>query len=108
MRCQARRRWKIPSLKTLEVEKKILENVEPDDLRSVLAYAGQRFTETEPLFGDRYGQIVVSLKPVSEGSREVKTIIEGMREEVTGVLGPVDINFLELAGGPPFCQTYQR
>ncbi len=87
--------------KTMEVEERIRANVQPNDVRSILSYAGQRFTETEPLFGERYGQIVVSLKPVSEGSREVKAIIDGMRAAVTSVLGPVDINFLELAGGPP-------
>lgn len=87
--------------KTMEVEAQINKNVEPDDLRSVLSYSGMMFTETEPLYGERYGQIVVSLKPVSEGSRAVKTIIDGMREDVTSVLGPVNISFLEMAGGPP-------
>ncbi len=87
--------------KTMEVEAQINQNVEPNDLRSVLSYSGMMFTETEPLYGERYGQIVVSLKPVSEGSRAVKTIIEGMRKDVTSVLGPVNISFLEMAGGPP-------
>jgi multidrug efflux pump subunit AcrB len=87
--------------KTLEVEAQIHKNVQPDDLRSVLSYSGMMFTETEPLYGERYGQIVVSLKPVSDGSREVKAIIDGMREDVTSVLGPVNISFLEMAGGPP-------
>jgi len=38
---------------------------------------------------------------MSEGSRDVPVIIGDMREDVTGVLGAVDINFLELKGGPP-------
>ncbi|MEZ5480290.1 MAG: efflux RND transporter permease subunit, partial [Thiolinea sp.] len=87
--------------KTLEVEQQIRRNARPEDLRSILAYAGMMFTETEPLYGERYGQIVVSLKPVSAGAQQVKDIIEAMRADVTGVLGPVDINFLEMAGGPP-------
>ena len=32
--------------KTIEVEEKIRANVQPDDVRSILSYAGQRFTET--------------------------------------------------------------
>jgi len=43
----------------------------------------------------------VSLQPLSAGARPVKTIIEAMRADVTRVLGPVNISFLELSGGPP-------
>ncbi len=87
--------------KTLEVEQQVKKHLQPDDARSVVAYAGMMFTETEPLYGSRYGQLVVSLKPLSEGSREVKSIIEDMRADVVNVPGAVNIAFLELAGGPP-------
>ncbi|WGZ93852.1 MAG: efflux RND transporter permease subunit [Candidatus Thiothrix putei] len=87
--------------KVQEVEQQVKKHLQPEDARSVVAYAGMMFTETEPLYGARYGQMVVSLKPMSEGSREVKTIIEGMRADVVNVPGAVNIAFLELAGGPP-------
>lgn len=87
--------------KVQQVEQQVKKHLQPEDARSVVAYAGMMFTETEPLYGARYGQMVVSLKPMSEGSREVKTIIEGMRADVVNVPGAVNIAFLELAGGPP-------
>jgi multidrug efflux pump subunit AcrB len=87
--------------KVQQVEQQVKKHLQPEDARSVVAYAGMMFTETEPLYGARYGQMVVSLKPMSEGSREVKTIIEGMRTDVVNVPGAVNIAFLELAGGPP-------
>lgn len=87
--------------KTLEVEQRVKQHLQPQDARSVVAYAGTMFTETEPLYGARYGQLVVSLQPLSAGAREVKAIIESMRAAVEGVPGAVNIAFLELAGGPP-------
>lgn len=87
--------------KTLEVEKRIHKYLQPNDKRQVIAYSGMMFTETEPLYASNFGQINVSLKPLSEGAREVRTIIDEMREEVTSVVGPVNISFLEMAGGPP-------
>lgn len=87
--------------KTLQVEQQLKKHLHANDARSVVAYAGLMFTETEPLYGTRYGQLVVSLNPVSQGSREVKTIIEGMRTDVVNVPGALNISFLELAGGPP-------
>ncbi|GAA0421291.1 efflux RND transporter permease subunit [Cocleimonas flava] len=82
--------------------KDIKEN--PDtvrDARSVASYAGLMFTETEPMYGDQYGQIVVSLLPMDQGSRDVDTIINEMREDVTSVVGANNISFLKLQGGPP-------
>ena len=83
------------------IRDRVKQHLQPQDARSVVAYAGMMFTETEPLYGARYGQLVVSLQPLSAGAREVKAIIESMRAEVEGVPGAVNIAFLELAGGPP-------
>jgi multidrug efflux pump subunit AcrB len=90
---------------TLKVEQKLkkhlLDSAQAKDARSVASYAGVMFTETEQLFGDQYGQIVVSLLPLETGSRKVEDIIESMREDVTSVVGASNISFLTLAGGPP-------
>ncbi len=71
------------------------------DARSVVSYAGLMFTETEPMYGDQYGQIIVSLLPMNQGSRNVNTIIDEMREDVTSIVGANNISFLKLQGGPP-------
>jgi multidrug efflux pump subunit AcrB len=83
---------------TLEIEKAVRANLVPDEARGIAAYAGQQFTETEPLRGSHRGQVLVGLQP--EG-REVSDIVDGMREAVLAVPGPSRVTFLELAGGPP-------
>ncbi|MGI0119371.1 efflux RND transporter permease subunit [Zooshikella sp. RANM57] len=87
--------------KMLEVEKHVAKNLEDREVRSVVSYAGQMFTETAPMFGEHLGQIMVSLQPRKEGYRSVEKIIEDMRSEVLQVIGPTNISFLKLAGGPP-------
>ena len=83
---------------TLQIEKAVRANLVPDEARGTAAYAGQQFTETEPLRGSHRGQVLVGLQP--EG-REVSDIVDGMREAVLAVPGPSRVTFLELAGGPP-------
>ena len=83
---------------TLEIEKAVRANLAANEERGIVAYAGQQFTETEPLRGSHRGQVLVGLQP--EG-REVSDIVDGMREAVLAVPGPSRVTFLELAGGPP-------
>ena len=49
--------------KVIEIEEAVSENLAEHEVRSVVSYSGQQFTEMEPLFGDHYGQILVSLNP---------------------------------------------
>jgi multidrug efflux pump subunit AcrB len=83
---------------TLDIEKAVRANLGDQEARGIVAYAGQQFTETEPLRGSHRGQVLVGLNP--EG-REVSEIVNGMREAVLRVPGPSRVTFLELAGGPP-------
>ncbi|HEX5755665.1 MAG TPA: efflux RND transporter permease subunit, partial [Arenimonas sp.] len=62
---------------------------------------GIKFTEMEPVYGDQYGQIAVSLNPDAPGLREYEEIIEGMRAAVESTPGRADISFLKISGGPP-------
>ena len=81
-----------------EAERVVRANLEPGEARGVVAYAGQQFTETEPLRGSHRGQVLVGLNP---DGREVADIVDGMREVVTAIAGPTRVTFLQLAGGPP-------
>ena len=100
---------KMPAGTTLEhtvrtavkVEQRVRKNLHPGEARAVVTYAGQMFTEIQPFFGDRYGQILVSLVPDRGERRPVADIIAAMRDEVTGLPGPENISFLPLSGGPP-------
>jgi multidrug efflux pump subunit AcrB len=87
--------------KTLEIETQLKKHLHPGEARSVVSYAGQMFTETAPMFGNQYGQIVVGLTPENGQSRRVEDIVEDMRKDVMGVLGANNISFLILASGPP-------
>ena len=82
----------------LEVEQVVRSNLRTNEARGIVTYAGQQFTETEPLRGSHRGQVLVGLNP---DGREVSEIVEGMREAVLQVPGPSNVTFLELAGGPP-------
>ena len=71
------------------------------EARSVVSRAGLKFTDTEPLYGDSYGQILVSLNPRSEQSREVVEVVEAMRSDIESLGGPGAKSFTVLSGGPP-------
>ncbi|TVS10462.1 MAG: efflux RND transporter permease subunit, partial [Wenzhouxiangella sp.] len=82
------------------VEQRVREGLREGEARSVTSLAGVQFTDVEPLFGDQYGQVVISLNPAN-GGRGIEEIIEGMRESVLAT--PIDgqIAFLQISGGPP-------
>lgn len=87
--------------KTQELEAQVRKHLQDEDVRAMTVYAGQMFTETEPFFGEHYGQVLVGLKPKVEGNRTVDELLDAMRADVMSVPGPVNISFLRLAGGPP-------
>jgi len=85
----------------LRVEARVRKHVRPNEERSIVAYAGQLFTETAPFYGDHYGQVLVSLNAKTPDQREVDEIIDSLREDIQKVAGPLRITILRLAGGPP-------
>ncbi|MFK8011380.1 MAG: efflux RND transporter permease subunit [Marinicellaceae bacterium] len=86
---------------TIEVEKRVRQFVEDKEIRAITALSGIKFTEVEPLYGDQYGQIQVSLTPKNIGGREVAEVIDSMREAVVAAPGDAVISFLQISGGPP-------
>ncbi|MEZ5621673.1 MAG: efflux RND transporter permease subunit [Burkholderiaceae bacterium] len=99
----------MPSTATIEqtlaavetVEREVRERLRAGEARAVTSTAGLKFTETEPLYGDAYGQVTVSLVPRGRGMREVGEVVEAMRAEVESLPGPGRKSFTMLAGGPP-------
>jgi multidrug efflux pump subunit AcrB len=71
------------------------------EARSVYANAGVKFTDNEPLYGDPYGQVIVSLNPAVKGARDVSATVEAMRASVAAVPGLARKSFTVLSGGPP-------
>ena len=90
------------TLRQLEIiEKKVRKNLEPGEARGISAVSGQMFTEMAPFFGDQYGQITVSLNPKTADNRGIAEIVDAMKPEIETTIGPSDISFLIMQGGPP-------
>lgn len=99
----------MPRGSTLEDTRDLLSRVETrargalrdGELRAMVLYAGQQFTETEPLFGDTVGQIMVSLNPGDKQARAVDEIAAVVGDAVAGVTGASDVSILQVKDGPP-------
>ena len=79
-----------------------LRGVGPDvEARAVTSLAGLKFTDTEQVEGDQYGQVFVSLNPRTDGAREVAEVVDAMRETIEGMPGPGRKSFTVVSGGPP-------
>jgi multidrug efflux pump subunit AcrB len=83
------------------VERAVRPLLRDGEARAVVANAGVKFTETEPLYGPAYGQLIVSLLPRAEDGREVQSIVEDMRARIEALPGPGRKSFTVLSGGPP-------
>jgi len=83
------------------VEKKVRELMRPGELRAITTNAGIKFTDVEPLYGDQYGQLQVSLKERSGDGRTVSEIVASLQEPLSQLALDGEISFLEISGGPP-------
>lgn len=76
--------------------------LQPEETRALVSYAGQMFTETEPLIGEQVGQVFISLNPASQRERSADDIIDGLRDYIiANTPAPAEIGLLKLSGGPP-------
>jgi multidrug efflux pump subunit AcrB len=86
---------------TAKVEAVVRRHLQEGEARGVTSYAGVKWTDTEPLYGESYGQVSVSLNPRDEDMREVGEVVEAMRQEIEALPSPGKISFTQLSGGPP-------
>ncbi|MEL7451159.1 MAG: efflux RND transporter permease subunit [Pseudomonadota bacterium] len=86
---------------TQRIERLAREWLDDDEVRAITALAGIKFTDIEPLYGDQYGQIQVSLHGATADSRPVPEIVDSMRDSLVAAGGRATISFLEIEGGPP-------
>lgn len=78
-----------------------LDEFRPGELRAAVTFAGQQYTDAEPLFGDAIGQVMFSLHPQAPGGRRVAAIAAAVRERVEGPAGGGTVTILEMKDGPP-------
>jgi multidrug efflux pump subunit AcrB len=74
---------------------------EGHEARAVTSSAGLKFTDTEPVYGDQYGQVFVSLNPRTDDAREVQDVVEALRADIEAMTTPGLKSFTMLSGGPP-------
>ncbi len=86
---------------TKKIEVKVRNHVSPEEERAITSIAGIKYTDTAPLYENRYGQVIVSLKPREGDFREVDMVIDEMRAEVGANNGPANVTFTRISGGPP-------
>lgn len=86
---------------TQRVEAVVRRHLQAGEARGVTSYAGVKWTDTEPLYGEAYGQISVSLNPRTDDMREVNDIVAAMRKDVEALPSAGKISFTQIAGGPP-------
>lgn len=86
---------------TAKVEAVVRRHLQDGEARGVTSYAGVKWTDTEPLYGESYGQVSVSLNPRGEDMREVGEVVDAMRREIEALPSPGKISFTQLSGGPP-------
>ena len=85
------------------LEAVVRKHLKPGEARNLASYAGVKFSDTEPLYGESYGQVNVSLNP-RKGGREVAEIVEAMRADVEATPTPGKITFTMISGGPPLAK----
>lgn len=86
---------------TQTVEARVRTQLQPEEVRAVVSYSGRAFTETQELFGSRYGQIMISLNPRAPGLREADEVMAAVRPLLTGIVGPERVALQRMSGGPP-------
>ncbi|MFK7958416.1 MAG: efflux RND transporter permease subunit [Lysobacterales bacterium] len=73
-----------------------------EQVRAISGLAGIKFTETEIVYGDQFGQLQVSLTPATSAHPEQPAeVIESLRPELEKLAGDASISYLEISGGPP-------
>lgn len=79
----------------------VRDTLDVAELRSLTAMSGVKFTDTEPLYGPQYSQLIVALNPREGEMRETAEVIEALRAPVEALGGIGRYGFLEITGGPP-------
>ncbi|MDO9226582.1 MAG: efflux RND transporter permease subunit [Pseudomonadota bacterium] len=91
---------------TEQLERAVASRLREGELRAAASYAGLKFTDTEPLYGDAHGQVAVSLLPRAGGfgkveGRATDVVVEDMRREIEALRLGGHITFFVVSGGPP-------
>ena len=84
-----------------QMEKRLGPHLKPGELRNIASVAGFKYTDTEPLYGDGYGQVIVSLNPRVGDMRDTEDVVNAARPSLEGEQGVGKVSFTMISGGPP-------
>lgn len=87
------------------VEQRLARHLRPGEVRAMASVAGFKYTDTEPLYGDGYGQVIVSLNPRTGDMRETDAVVDAARADIEGMDGPGKVSFTMISGGPPLSKA---
>ncbi len=86
---------------TERLERAVTARLREGELRAAASYAGVKFTDIEPFYGDAYGQVAVSLLPRKAEMRTTDRVVEDMRRDIEAMKLGGHIAFTVISGGPP-------
>lgn len=85
--------------KVQQLETNIKTVLAREDYREMASYAGFYFTQIEPLFGEHYGQIILSLPDTSP--QALKILHNKLNMQFKQMTGVDEMSLLQLEDGPP-------
>lgn len=85
----------------LEQFERIAEKIPKHEVRAVHTTAGLIQTDDNWYFRTEFGQLWISLTPSYERKRTADQIMDGLRDDVTKISGPLNIEFAKVNTGPP-------
>ena len=87
------------------MNKKAIAALEEGELRESIVYSGQMLTITEPIFGNNYGQVFISLNAHRANMRDTYATIAAVEKAVGTAYGDAKISVLVVEDGPPLGQS---
>jgi len=85
--------------KIYQLESSIKKVLKRQDYREMAVYAGLYFTQTEPLFGEHYAQIMISLPATSAAA--LQALHNKVSAQFAFMTGVEEMSLLQLEDGPP-------
>ncbi len=89
--------------KVQQLEQLIRLHFNAGEYRDMATYAGFYFTQTEPLFGEHYGQIIISLPETSP--EDLQAFHQAIKAQFKKISGVDELSLLQLADGPPVARA---
>ena len=100
--------FELPTGTSLEITNDTLEKIErlalklpSDEVLSIQGTSGLMRTQTDWVFANNVGEVLVELVPKKQGRRNLDDIINEMRADMTRIPGISKISFLKPHSGPP-------